>query len=100
MIALKERIDFGQFRAAMATLANSRWKRKIATIWRFQNELSALQLEVSKCKVTTNYSSCFTVFWIFFIERLDHFKCLPCHFHHINTSYKVIKRKGHLYEEK
>ena len=66
MIVPKERIDFGQFRAAMATLANSRWSRKIAIIWRFQNELAALQLEVSKCKVTTNYYSCFTVFWIFF----------------------------------
>ena len=30
MIALKERIDFRQFGAAMAALANSRWRRKAA----------------------------------------------------------------------
>ena len=26
--------------------------------------------------------------------------CLACHVHLINTSYKVIKQKGHLHEEK
>ena len=75
MIALKESIDLGgQFGAPMATLANSRWRRKIATIWRFQNELSALQLEVSKCKITTNYNSCFTVSWIFFNRMTQSFQ--------------------------
>ena len=77
----QERIDFGQFRAAMVTLANSRWSRKVATIWRFQNELeSALQLEISKWKVTTNYNSCFTAFWIFFYRMTQSFRlsCLSC----------------------
>lgn len=50
IIAVKENIDF---RAAITTPVNPQCRKKMKTIQRFQNDLSILQLDVTKCKKTT-----------------------------------------------
>ena len=52
----KKHVDFG---AAIATLVYARWKKEN------DEYLKTIKLKVTKCKITQNYQSSFTVFWSF-----------------------------------